>query len=293
MNKKGEQQTDWVEDPQNALIVLGQQTTTDIQALATQLGYDGSLTVGALEDEIRFYQRRTVEACLELGKRLLLLKEITPHGEFKSRLELLGFADRSAQRFMQAALKTSKSANLAVLAKQSANPSKFLELIILDDEELVELTEGGSARGISLDDISTMSVTELRKALRDAKADNEALKNVNADTATQSAELKKELHKKQHYLKELSIDEQAIQLRNELDECVVAIDQQLRSQLKDGFEQLSQYARQTDTDHSTYMAAALVQLQRTIYRLREEFHLPDSVDDDLTPYWQRQLNGHE
>lgn len=134
---------------------------------------------------------------------------------------------------------------------------------------------------------------DLEKRLADAKADAEALNKVNADTATQCAELKKELHKKQHYLKEFSLDEQATQLRHELDDCVLAIDQQLRSQLKDGFEQLSQYARQTDTDHSTYMAAALVQLQRTIYRLREEFHLPDSVDDDLTPYWQRQLNGHE
>lgn len=176
MSKKEvvEKQTDWVADPQNQLIALQQQADNNVQALALQLGYDGSLTVGALEDEIRFYQRRTVEACLELGKRLLILKEITPHGEFNQRLELLGFARRSAQRFMQAALKTSKCANLAYLAKKSDNPSKFLELITLDDDEVVELSEGGSARGITLDSISTMSVTELRKALRDAKADTEA-----------------------------------------------------------------------------------------------------------------------
>lgn len=292
MNKKVEQQTDWV-DPQNALIVLDEQTDANIQALAIQLGYDGSLSVGALEDGIRFYQRRTVESCLELGKRLLLLKEKTPHGDFQQRVELLGFSERTARRFMQAALKTSKSATVAVLAKISDHSGKFLELITLDDEELTELTEGGSARGITLDNISTMSVTELRKALREAKADNDALNKVNADTATQCAELKKEVHKKQHFLKELTLDEQANQLRNELDESVTAIDQQLRSQLKNGFEQLSHYARQTDTDHITYMAAALVQLQRTIHRLREEFHLPDSVDDDLTPYWQRQLNDHE
>ncbi len=53
-------------------------------ALAQELGYVGALTVGTLEDEIRFYQRRTVEAILETGKRLLLLKEVTPHGEFTS-----------------------------------------------------------------------------------------------------------------------------------------------------------------------------------------------------------------
>lgn len=176
MSKKElvEQQQDWVADPQNTLLALDKQATANIQALAHQLGYEGSLEVGALEDEIRFYQRRTVEACLELGKRLLLLKEKTLHGQFKQRLELLGFSERTAQRFMQAALKTSKSATVAHLAKISDHSGKFLELITLDDEELTELTEGGSARGITLDNISTMSVTELRKALRDAKADAEA-----------------------------------------------------------------------------------------------------------------------
>lgn len=176
MSKKEvvEKQIDWVEDPQNQLIALDKQSNANIQALALQLGYDGSLSVGALEDEIRFYQRRTVEACLELGKRLLLLKEITPHGEFEPRLKLLGFGYDTANRFMKAAFKTSKSLNLRLLATQSDNTSKFLELITLDDEELAELTEGGSARGITLDSISTMSVTELRKALRDAKADTEA-----------------------------------------------------------------------------------------------------------------------
>lgn len=176
MSKKEivEQQQDWVADPQNTLIALDKQANANIQALAHQLGYDGSLTVGALEDEIRFYQLRTMEACLELGKRLLLLKEITPHGEFKQRLELMGFADRTARRFMQAALKTSKSATVAVLSKKIDHSGKFLELITLDDEELTELTEGGSARGITLDNISTMSVTELRKALRQTTAEKES-----------------------------------------------------------------------------------------------------------------------
>ena len=100
----------------NMLAIANAEANVAAQALATELGYDGSLSVGALEDEIRFYQRRTVEACLELGKRLLLLKEITPHGDFSKRIELLGFADRTARRFMLAAAKTAKSANLAVLS---------------------------------------------------------------------------------------------------------------------------------------------------------------------------------
>ncbi len=74
-----------------------QNHTKAVAGLATQLGYEGALTVGALEDEIRFFQQRTVEAVMELGKRLLILKEITPHGEFNKRVEMLNFTPRMAK----------------------------------------------------------------------------------------------------------------------------------------------------------------------------------------------------
>ena len=147
------------------LAVIQQETSERAQELAHELGYAGSLTVGSLEDEIRFYQRRTVEACLESGKRLMLLKEITPHGEFVQRVELLGFSTRSAQRFMQAAAKTAKSANLALLSTQVKNASAFLELVTHDDDALESLKD--------LDDIDCMSATELREALRQSKQDND------------------------------------------------------------------------------------------------------------------------
>lgn len=145
----------------------------NVVALAEQLGYDGSLTVGALEDEIRFYQRRSVEALLAVGTRLLLLKEQTRHGEFTERIKLLGFSDRSARRFMQAAFKTAKSANLAVLSEQVSSGGKFLELVTLDDDDLEALKDGGTVAGLTLDDIDTMSASELKAALREAR-DNEA-----------------------------------------------------------------------------------------------------------------------
>ncbi len=138
--------------------------------LALSLGYDGSLTVGALEDEIRFYQRRTVEACLELGKRLILLKEITPHGEFKQRIEMLNINYRTANRFITTAFKFSKNDNLSLL-KAAGNQAKLLELLVLDDEEITELNNGGSVNDITLDDIDRMTASELRKKLREYKAD--------------------------------------------------------------------------------------------------------------------------
>lgn len=145
-----------------ALVVI--EASANAKAMAAEIGYEGTLTVGALEDEIRFYQRRTVEAILETGKRLLVMKELTPHGEFTQRVEMLGFSDRTARRFMQAAAKTAKSANLAVLSNQVKSASAFLELVTHDDDVLESIKD--------MDDIDRMSATELRASLRQAKHDN-------------------------------------------------------------------------------------------------------------------------
>lgn len=157
---------------QEAHAVETSETDTRTRAMALQLGYEGSLDIVALEDGIRFYQRRTVEAILETGKRLLLLKEVTGHGNssqigtnFDERLAQLGFTRSTAYRFMQAANKTSKSANLAALGNQVKSASAFLELVTHDEDDLKALAE--------LDDIDRMSASQLREALRQSKEDND------------------------------------------------------------------------------------------------------------------------
>ena len=136
--------------------------TQKLGNLALSLGYEGALTVGALEDEIRFYQQRSVEAVLELGKRLLILKEITPHGEFTKRIEMLGISKRTAQRFMSVVLKFSKTTSMSLLEK-SGNGTKLLELMVLDDDDIDVIDQGGSIGDVNLDSIETMSVRELKK----------------------------------------------------------------------------------------------------------------------------------
>lgn len=171
----------------NALAVIEAEAAT----LAQELGYQGALTVGTLEDEIRFYQRRTVEAILETGKRLLLLKQITGHGNssqigtnFDKRLELLGFSRSTAYRFMQAAAKTAKSAKLAVLQYEIKSASAFLELVTHDDDVLENLQD--------MDDIDRLSASQLRERLRQAEQDvkfaNE--KRAKADERADKAEKK-------------------------------------------------------------------------------------------------------
>ncbi|ERL56167.1 DUF3102 domain-containing protein [Psychrobacter aquaticus] len=157
----------------DANVTTTNQLAISTARLATSLGYEGSLTIGTLEDGIRFYQQRTAEACVEMGKRLLILKEMCPHGEFQTRLEVLGFQTRTAQKFMQAVLKISNASTPTLLSKVGSQ-SKLLELVTLDDDQIEALSNGDSIGDITLDDIETMSVRELKKAIKDARSDTAA-----------------------------------------------------------------------------------------------------------------------
>ncbi len=142
-------------------------------ALAKELAYEGVLTVAGLEDEIRFYQQRSVESVLEMGRRLLLLKEVAGHGNFQPRLEALGIDRTVAKRIMASTLKFSKGASTHLLALPNLSQTKLFELLVLDDGEVEALSSGETVRGLKLEDVDCMSVSELRKTLREA---NERIK---------------------------------------------------------------------------------------------------------------------
>lgn len=137
--------------------------------VASEIGYvveTGVILESALISEIRFYQRKTVEACLELGKRLLILKEMSPHGTFTPKIEELGISKASASRFMNAAVKVSKSSNLELLSGVIKSQSAFLELVTCEDEELEQLKD--------LDEVEKMSASQLRAKVRELKEEGVA-----------------------------------------------------------------------------------------------------------------------
>ena len=245
----------------------------NVIVLAQQLGYDGSLTVGALEDGIRFYQQRTAEACMELGKRLVLLKEASLHGEFQPRLDLLGIDTRAAQRFMAAAARFSKAVTSPLL-KVANSQSKLLELLVLDDTEMLELAEGGTVRGMVADDIANMGVRELRANLREARADKEASDKLLADKNAKLDKLSRHIKKATPDQVLLEIQKEATTLMNDALGCI-------RGQIRGSFIALSNH---TEDDHSIFMAGLLGQLQGDLNALREEFNLPDvstAADQEL------------
>ena len=63
--------------------------------------------------EARFYMAQSAEAMLEAGKRLIILKENEPHGDFINIVESeLSMSKRTAQVMMQASINVSAIINL-------------------------------------------------------------------------------------------------------------------------------------------------------------------------------------
>lgn len=258
----------------NQLATLVIEANEAANAMAMQIGYQGAVSVGALEDEIRFYQRRTVEAILETGKRLLVLKELTPHGEFSQRVEMLGFSDRTARRFMQAAVKTSKSANLAVLSTQIKSASAFLELVTHDDDADLE-------RLAELDDIDRMSTSQLRDALREIKEEAKAKDQLLEDKNKRIDKL----HAAQQRIQSAPPDEVLADLKREATAMATGAEGMVLGRLRHALIALNNHGDERG-QQAVFMAGLLGQVQRQLNALREEFGLPDA-GANTPPEWQQ------
>ncbi len=123
-----------------------------------------------LINECRFYLQRTADAMLETGKRLIVLKEHEPHGEFTEALEQIGLMPRTARQMIQAAAKFSRP-NARALTH--LGKTKLLELMTEGDDNLEALAEGGTLAGHTLDEIDRMTSRELKAALRKARTEKE------------------------------------------------------------------------------------------------------------------------
>lgn len=253
-------------DNAEQLAVLHAQAQAAANDLAREIGYSGTLTVGALEDEIRFYQRRSVEALLECGKRLLLLKELTPHGEFMGRVDLLGFSRSTAQRFMQAAKKASKLPTVGNLATQMQSAKAFLELITHDDD-VIEKAVG------ELDAIDRMSASELRARLRDVEADLHAAgERIQAKNARID-----QLEGARQRIATLPPQRQLAQLQEEATRIMRDAAVRIKGELRQALVKLAaEDATGGDPrGQEVFMAGLVGQLAFECTRLREEFTLPD------------------
>ncbi|MEW6562733.1 MAG: hypothetical protein AB1400_05805 [Pseudomonadota bacterium] len=175
------------------------QIDANVRAVAAQIGYQlpaDCTDPDLIQRDISANMRRSVEACLEVGRGLAVLKAACGHGNFVARLDVLGVEPRLAQRFMASAIKFSNAASTPLL-KAVGSQTKLFEMLVLDDEQIEELELTGQTGDLHLDKIATMSVKELRAALREAKADAAANDRVLEDNQKTITKLQKQIAGKQ------------------------------------------------------------------------------------------------
>ncbi|EGR7452879.1 DUF3102 domain-containing protein [Salmonella enterica] len=221
--------------------------------------------------EARFYMAQSAEAMLEAGKRLVILKENEPHGDFTRIItEELDLSDRTAQVMMKASIKylspklESKAQTFAGLGK-----SKLFELMTEDDEDLAELAEGGTVAGLALDDIDRMSVRELRKALRESKEDLAASRQLNNEKSQEINELKE--------TKFRTVDPDST-IQKLIQDFSEAHEKSLRTfigALPDFFQRLEDDYNARGVSHMGLMAGLLHDIEREIASVRAQFDIPE------------------
>lgn len=266
--------------PVNEVVIAGEfaaatqlgmvqaQHDSAVRAVALQMGYQlpaDCTDPDLIQRDISANMRRSVEACLEVGKGLRVLKEACGHGNFMSRLDDLCIDVDVAGRFIQAAKRFSNSPTSANLAKAINSKSKLFEMLLLDDEQLEELELTGQTGELSLDDVATMSIKELRHAVREARADKEAGDKLLADKNTKIDRLSRHIQKATPDQVLLELQKEATTLMNDALGCV-------RGQIRQAFIAIQNH---TEADHSVFMAGLLGQLQADVTAVREEFNLPD------------------
>ncbi|WP_083854698.1 DUF3102 domain-containing protein [Thauera aminoaromatica] len=269
----------------HAVRALDEEANSRVRALAAQMGYllpadcaDPEL----IQRDISANMRRSVEACLEVGRGLVVLKELCEHGEFLDRLDSVGINDRVARKFMQAARKCSNRPLKATL-EAAGSQTKLFELMILDEEQLDELEEFGRTGSLVRDDIDGMSVKELKAAVRDARAENTAKEELLAERSKQRDALQEKLIR----AAQAKPDEKLAALRKEAESISLTVQAYIQGAMRQTIIALQEGKEQHGIDCDIFLAGLFGEMKVMLDRVRDEFFIPDAGPLGI-PEWIRE-----
>ncbi|HCB1583355.1 DUF3102 domain-containing protein [Enterobacter ludwigii] len=237
--------------------------------------------------ETRFYMAQSAEAMLEAGRRLAILKEVEPRGEFENIVEeQLNLPKTTAYRMAQAAVKfISPKLKDSFPALGMLGKTKLFELMTEDDDELAGLKDGGTVAGMTLDDIDRMTSRELKAALREARETNSAQQRVLADKNEKIDALSTKLEKKSR-IQPPRPDEEVKKLRAEVTALSTEAESAITVRLFSAFETLCAYCAENQIDTpKDFMAGLICELEYAARSLRSTFDLPDTPTGNAAPSW--------
>lgn len=250
----------------------------NVRAVALQVGYQlpgDFIDPDLIQRDIAANMRRSVEACLEVGRGLSVLKAACEHGQFLARLDVLGIEARVAQRFMATARRFSKTASTPLLSA-AGNQTKLFELLILEDGQVEELELTGQTGELSLDDIASMSVKELRAALRKTR---EELEDVSGRSAEKTQQIEA-LHTEKQRIKRMPPDDVLAELHKETTAIANDARGAIIGQLRQAVAATQMHHEINGGDSRVFLGGLVGQLFADLVSLRAEFDLPEVSTDD-------------
>ncbi|WP_088158733.1 DUF3102 domain-containing protein [Achromobacter xylosoxidans] len=260
------------------VITQAQAETAERCALVLKQFGDGlPFDLVRYEHVVRSHLARSAEEALAAGRALIVVREHVAHGEWRGFLDRIGLEPRLAQRMAQASFKFSNASTSTHLIEAAGSKSKLFELMVLDDEDVQALNDGGTVAGLELDDISRLSVSELRKALRDAREEHKAKDQLLTDKNTKLDKLEGEVVAAKRRLEKMNADEVADQLRREVSAETLTVEQTIRQTIRDGVSKLMDHGRDTGANHAAFLAGVLSQVRQSLDEIAAEFAISQTV----------------
>ena len=231
--------------------------------------------------------QHAVLAIYELGRVLIILKELVPHGEFTEIVESqFDITMRSAQNYMLATRRFATEEMKRVQNKFIAlGHSKLLVLLSeATDDQIIELADGGEFRGKELDEYERMTHRELRATFKSKDDDIDASRRRIAEKDAEINKLKDEndrLKRKRAEVPPVDVAEEIKQTMNAHEAAALSQIYQMRAIC----EQLIEHGQIHNMDHTPAMVGSINQIIRACESLRETFHLPRDAPTDEIPAW--------
>jgi hypothetical protein len=222
----------------------------------------------------------------QAGALLCFLKVLIPKGEWLELLEGIGINDRTAQRYMFGARKLQLIPELKRAEVAQLGYAKAVELVAhITDEEITELEEKGTVMELELDAYSRMSITEMRRKLRENEQQLEAKDKLLEKKDSKLNELQLAVDRKTKWVPREGVPakseaelQQLEALRTAHTSAYVGIDQMARvvRDMMDGQLNEALYKAAQDVVHMTSLQ---------FVEIFKEFGFDPNLQAELTPEW--------
>lgn len=270
------------------------------QAVIDQFGDGLPWSPEHYEAEIRQDLGRSAESFLRAGRRLLVVRACTAHGEWSGMLRRLNLGDDTALHMMAWARQIGGVANperVRDLTSAATTIGRMIELAKLPPEQFQALAEYGKTGELALDDVAVMSRDELRTAVREARADIDAKDDRAAKRERDIERLQKQLRQAKLERQRAEPDGTFAQLRDRTSAAALQARADIGAQgedvdsLYERFAELREAAINASgaegdgTEQDQFMAGLVGELLGDLRRVRDAFGLP-IVNDHGAPDWQ-------